>query len=97
RCPETLAGAIAWALEVEPERRCEARELVEALEDAAVEVEAIERGAAGEPGPMAERRAAMIVAERVRRERLQWRVVLGIVMATLTYLGFVVGLVVGEG
>ncbi|HMV33549.1 MAG TPA: protein kinase, partial [Gemmatimonadales bacterium] len=49
RCPETLAGAIAWALEVEPERRCDARELVEALEDAAVEVEAIERGAAGEP------------------------------------------------
>ena len=97
RCPETLAGAIAWALEVEPERRCEARELVEALEDAAAEVEAIERGAAGEPGPMAERRAAMLVEERVRRERLQWRVVLGIVMATLTYLGFVVGLVVGEG
>ncbi len=71
RCPETLAGAIAWALEVEPGRRCDTRELVEALEDAAAEVEAIERGAAVRPTARGEaraaERAAAIVAARERR------------------------------
>ncbi len=99
RCPETLAGAIAWALEVEPERRCEARELVEALEDAAAEVEAIERGAEARVSvraeARAERRAAAIVEARMRSDRWRWRAAIGVGVAGLVYLGFVVGLVVG--
>ena len=43
----------------------------------------------------AERRAAAIVEARMRSDRWRWRAAIGVGVAGLVYLGFVVGLVVG--
>ena len=45
-CPAELAAVIGWALEVDPGRRCDARELVAALSDAAEELAAVAGGVA---------------------------------------------------
>lgn len=97
RCPGPLADAVAWTLEVDPTRRCDAAELAAALDDATAELEAIEgRAQPASHGPGREAPTPVGVRPTpsiASRDRWRWRATLVVAALGLVYLGFVLGVV----
>ncbi|HRI08230.1 MAG TPA: hypothetical protein PKW35_10450, partial [Nannocystaceae bacterium] len=105
RAPAPLVDALTAALQRDPTHRPDARTFRDALDDAAAELDALERGldpppdtvlapgkAPPPPPPDSTSDRTDYARARTRRDRLRWRIVHVSAALGLAYLAFLVGL-----